>query len=178
MSLLPIMRRQALLARAARLDLETFFTPDTTEDPEDPPLNYQGVRTDRYLYAQYGTGEQELYDLRSDPFELQNAAPIPPTPAVKSSLQRLLGGLANCAGQRLPRSARGEAEGSRTARRRWWPAVDSPRRRPSTCAARRSGGTRSLRSARTCPRVLGLGSRPSPPRSRANGRPEDELRGC
>ena len=61
------------------MDLETYFTPDTTEDPEDPPSNYQGVRTDRYLYANYGTGEQELYDLRNDPFELQNAVKTRPT---------------------------------------------------------------------------------------------------
>jgi len=82
------------------MDLETYFTPDTLEDPEDPPLNYQGVRTDRYLYANYGTGEQELYDLRNDPFELQNAASNPAYAAVKVAMQRLLGGLANCAGRR------------------------------------------------------------------------------
>jgi N-acetylglucosamine-6-sulfatase len=82
------------------LDLETYFTPDTTEDPEDPPLNYQGVRTDRYLYANYGSGEQELYDLRNDPFELQNAALNPAYSGVKSSLQALLGGMRDCAGRR------------------------------------------------------------------------------
>ena len=97
-SLLPIMRRK-LDWPGRGLDLETYFTPDTTEDPEDPPLNYRGVRTDRYLYAQYGTGEQELYDLRSDPFELQNASANPAYAAVKGSLQRLLAGLANCAGR-------------------------------------------------------------------------------
>jgi N-acetylglucosamine-6-sulfatase len=82
------------------MDLETYFTPDATEDPEDPPLNYQGVRTDRYLYANYGTGEQELYDLRLDPFELQNAAANPAYASVKASLQGLLSGLARCAGRR------------------------------------------------------------------------------
>jgi len=99
MSLMPIMRDKRYWPGRA-LDLETYFTPDTTEDPEDPPLNYQGVRTDRYLYANYGTGEQELYDLRNDPFELQNAVNNPAYARVKSSLQQLLGGLANCAGKR------------------------------------------------------------------------------
>ncbi len=81
------------------MDLETYFTPDALEDPEDPPLNYQGVRTDRYLYANYGTGEQELYDLRNDPFELQNATGNPAYARVKSSLQALLASLARCAGK-------------------------------------------------------------------------------
>ncbi|HET9119510.1 MAG TPA: sulfatase, partial [Solirubrobacterales bacterium] len=76
MSLVPIMQSKRDFPGRA-MDLETFFTPDTTEDPEDPPLNYIGVRTDRYLYANYGTGEQELYDLRADPFELQNQAGNP-----------------------------------------------------------------------------------------------------
>jgi N-acetylglucosamine-6-sulfatase len=97
-SLLPIMqRKQDWLGRA--MDLETYFTPDTTEDPEDPPLNYQGVRTDRYLYAQYGTGEQELYDLRNDPFELQNAVTNPAYAPAKAALQQLLGSMVRCAGK-------------------------------------------------------------------------------
>jgi N-acetylglucosamine-6-sulfatase len=98
MSLLPIMRSKRDWPGRG-MDLETYFTPDPLEDPEDPPLNYQGVRTDRYLYANYGTGEQELYDLRNDPFELQNAVNNPAYAQVKASLQRLLGGLATCAGK-------------------------------------------------------------------------------
>ena len=30
------------------------------------------MRTDRYVYAEYGTGEQELYDLYTDPYQLQS----------------------------------------------------------------------------------------------------------
>jgi hypothetical protein len=81
------------------LDLEAYFSPDTVEDPEDPPLNYRGVRTDRYLYAEYGTGEQELYDLRTDPFELQNAAGNPAYTAAQVALRSLLGSIGNCAGR-------------------------------------------------------------------------------
>jgi N-acetylglucosamine-6-sulfatase len=99
MSLVPLMKlRRNFPGRA--IELETFFnTADTTEDPEDPPLNYQGVRTDRYLYALHGSGEQELYDLRSDPFQLQNQVGNPVYGAARSALQRLLSTEANCAGQ-------------------------------------------------------------------------------
>ena len=98
MSLVPIMQRKRDFPGRA-MDLETYFTPDTTEDPEDPPLNYQGVRTDRYLYDAYGSGEQELYDLRADPFELQNQAGNPIYAPVQSALQRLLSSDARCAGK-------------------------------------------------------------------------------
>ena len=98
MSLLPVMRdRRDWPGRG--LDLETDFTPDTTEDAEDPPLSYRGVRTDRYLYNEYETGEHELYDLRNDPFELQNQFGNPVYAPVQGALQRLLAGLVNCAGR-------------------------------------------------------------------------------
>jgi arylsulfatase A-like enzyme len=35
---------------------------------------YCGVRTRRYTFVRYGTGEEELYDLLRDPHQLQNAA--------------------------------------------------------------------------------------------------------
>ena len=38
----------------------------------NPIPTYCAVRTERYLFASYGTGERELYDLRADPFELRN----------------------------------------------------------------------------------------------------------
>jgi N-acetylglucosamine-6-sulfatase len=97
-SLMPIMRnKRDWLGRA--MDLETYFNPDDLEDSEDPPLNYQGVRTDRYLYAQYGTGERELYDLRTDPFELQNQAGNPVFAQAQTALEKLLTSAARCAGK-------------------------------------------------------------------------------
>jgi len=97
-SLLPLTeRKRNWLGRG--LDLETYDTADPTEDPEAPPVNYVGVRTDRYMYAEYGTGEHELYDLRLDPFELQNQAGNPVYAPVTSALQRLLGSEAGCAGK-------------------------------------------------------------------------------
>jgi arylsulfatase A-like enzyme len=36
-----------------------------------------GVRSERFMYIHYATGEEELYDLQNDPYELQNAARDP-----------------------------------------------------------------------------------------------------
>jgi arylsulfatase A-like enzyme len=33
---------------------------------------YHAVRTEQYLYVEYSTGERELYDLHTDPYELHN----------------------------------------------------------------------------------------------------------
>jgi N-acetylglucosamine-6-sulfatase len=96
-SLVPLMKH-GLTWPGRGIELETFFVPDATEDPEDPPLNYVGVRTDRYLYATYGTGEPELYDLRTDPYELQNRAADPSLAPVRARLSALLGRLTKCAG--------------------------------------------------------------------------------
>ena len=80
------------------IGLEAFFAGDADDDPEAPPTNYQAVRTDRYVYAEYGTGEQELYDLFTDPFQLTSRHADPSLAAVKGALDRLLARTANCAG--------------------------------------------------------------------------------
>ena len=36
--------------------------------------DFHGIRTQRYVYVEYKTGERELYDLDEDPYELQNVA--------------------------------------------------------------------------------------------------------
>ncbi len=36
--------------------------------------DYRGLRTRNYSYVEYITGEKELYDLKNDPFQLQNLA--------------------------------------------------------------------------------------------------------
>jgi N-acetylglucosamine-6-sulfatase len=40
----------------------------------NPIPTYCAIRTSRYLFASYDTGEGELYDLAADPFELSNLA--------------------------------------------------------------------------------------------------------
>lgn len=40
----------------------------------NPVPTYCAVRTDRYLFSRYATGEQELYDLDADPYEMTDIA--------------------------------------------------------------------------------------------------------
>jgi arylsulfatase A-like enzyme len=59
---------------------------------------FSGVRTQRYLYVSYLTQEHELYDLKRDPYELQNVADDPAYAAVRARLDLRLERLRDCAG--------------------------------------------------------------------------------
>jgi len=54
----------------------------------NPIPTYCAVRTSRYLFATYETGDQELYDLEEDPFELTNLAGD--VPALQNRLEDVL----------------------------------------------------------------------------------------
>ena len=97
-SLIPIMRRSGYWPGRG-IELEAWGNPATPRQANNPPLVFRGVRSDRYMYANYGGGRQELYDLRNDPFELQNVASDPAYAEVRASLERLLGTLGDCAGE-------------------------------------------------------------------------------
>jgi arylsulfatase A-like enzyme len=57
------------------------------------PPPFEAVRTERYLYAEYRNGWRELYDLRTDPFELDNLAGLPGSPGIEAQLAQVLQGL-------------------------------------------------------------------------------------
>jgi N-acetylglucosamine-6-sulfatase len=79
---------------------ETFFNQPEPGDPSEVVNRYRAVRTDRYLYAEYGsTGERELYDLQTDPYELQSLHADPAYARVRSRLAALLHRLQTCAGE-------------------------------------------------------------------------------
>ena len=61
-----------------------------------PP--YRAVRTQRYLYVEYESGEHELYDLSKDPYELHNLYDSA-DPALISRLDSRLDALRDCAGR-------------------------------------------------------------------------------
>ena len=67
-SLLPLLRDAG---RSWRRD----FLVEHLEGPPQPDVpTYCAVRSQRYAYILYATGEEELYDLARDPYELENRA--------------------------------------------------------------------------------------------------------
>ena len=60
-----------------------------------PP--YRAVRTPRYTYVKYETGEEQLYDLRSDPYQLDNLAATA-SPELLTDLRARLEAMRTCAG--------------------------------------------------------------------------------
>jgi N-acetylglucosamine-6-sulfatase len=61
-------------------------------------LGFSAIRTERYLYAEHETGEKELYDLDSDPFELRSRHDDSAYASVRAQLAARLQELRNCAG--------------------------------------------------------------------------------
>jgi N-acetylglucosamine-6-sulfatase len=99
-SLVPTLRRgrkppkRALAIEAPR----PLFTGAIPVNAWDRP--YQGVRTARYTYVLWTeTSEEELYDRRTDPFQLQNLAQDPGYAAVKARLISLMLRLERCQGR-------------------------------------------------------------------------------
>jgi arylsulfatase A-like enzyme len=52
----------------------SIFDPDFQRRASGNPTTYEAMRTHAFLYVEYADGEREFYDLRRDPFELDNIA--------------------------------------------------------------------------------------------------------
>ena len=66
---------------------KNFLIEHLSTGPNDPGgPSYCGVRSDRYKYVEYSTGESELYDLRADPAELTSRHD---DPAMQPTVSRL-----------------------------------------------------------------------------------------
>jgi N-acetylglucosamine-6-sulfatase len=61
------------------------------------PPSYSGVRTETYKYVEYQTGEKELYDLRSDPYETESLHQTAGSSLIQE-LKAKLSALSTCAG--------------------------------------------------------------------------------
>jgi N-acetylglucosamine-6-sulfatase len=62
--------------------------------------DYSAIRTRRYTYVDYASGERELYDLRRDPWELKNVDGHRAYAATEASLAQRLAALRRCSGTR------------------------------------------------------------------------------
>jgi len=66
----------------------------------DAAQNFTAIRSPHFLYAEYGNGDRELYDLRRDPFELRSLHADPAYSAIRLALARRLAALRTCTGRR------------------------------------------------------------------------------
>jgi N-acetylglucosamine-6-sulfatase len=73
--------------------------------------NYSAVRTSRYNYVEYETGEKELYDLNADPTELTSLHASASHQALISDLKARLDALKICAGADTSATSCRRAEG-------------------------------------------------------------------
>jgi len=83
-SLLPLARHPTV-ERGRELPIET--------------RTYKAIRTRRYIYVRYRSGERELYDLRKDPYELESLHADPAHAAVRRALAKRLRRLKRCEGR-------------------------------------------------------------------------------
>ncbi len=77
---LPLARAEPLPARAAAPAPRSLA----------PPKDYEGIRLGPYKYIAWPDGEKELYDLETDPYELNNLVRIPNYFPVRNFLHREL----------------------------------------------------------------------------------------
>jgi arylsulfatase A-like enzyme len=64
-----------------------------------PPKDYEGIRLGPYKYIAWPDGEKELYDLETDPYELNNLVRIPNYFPVRNFLHHELERLEECVGR-------------------------------------------------------------------------------
>ena len=88
-SLLLLLRGEEPSARRSAVLLEGFVGRG--------PRVYAAVRTESYKYVEYGNGEEELYDLSADPYELENIYDSA-DPTLIEDLETRLEALRDCSG--------------------------------------------------------------------------------
>jgi len=99
-SLTPTIRDPAKRPRRT-IEIEAtaaLFMGDVAVNAWDRP--WTGVRTDRWTYVRYKeAGDEQLFDRRADPFELNNLAGDPAYASVKADMAARLAKLARCKGK-------------------------------------------------------------------------------
>jgi hypothetical protein len=62
---------------------------ESIDGDETPTPPFRALRSEDILYAEYESGERELYDLRKDPYQISNIAPNVPNPVLREYSRRL-----------------------------------------------------------------------------------------
>ena len=65
-----------------------------------PPKDYVGIRLGAYKYIEWPSGEEELYDVHKDPYELNNLVRVPNLSPIRAFLHAQLVRLQTCVGRR------------------------------------------------------------------------------
>jgi N-acetylglucosamine-6-sulfatase len=92
----PVDWRNAVLVEHRGPELRVW-DPDFQQPSSGNPPTYEAMRTPQFLYVEYKDGEREYYDLRSDPFELDNLAPYL-DPSTSAQLHAELVAMERCHG--------------------------------------------------------------------------------
>ncbi|WP_329246669.1 sulfatase [Actinoallomurus sp. NBC_01490] len=110
-SLVPLLRGERDAGAPDAILVEHHGPSLAKDDPDRPgpaggnPPSYTAIRTLDALYVEYKDGDREYYDLRTDPYELDNTVAALP-PARLAQLQRTLHNLRTCHGSRCSAAAR------------------------------------------------------------------------
>ncbi|WP_413098175.1 sulfatase [Streptomyces sp. Inha503] len=91
--------------QAAKGDLDQDGEASPGKTRKRPPRHgqvysaaYESIRTERYLYVRYTKGGRELYDLKTDPYEMSSKHDDPAYAEVRKALEKALTKLQGCTG--------------------------------------------------------------------------------
>lgn len=96
-SLVPLLRGSPPARWRTNVLVEFNRPANRASSRQTPVPAYQALRTDRYTYVRYDTGERQLYDLQADPYQLRNLAGGA-DPALLARLDERLAGMVACSG--------------------------------------------------------------------------------
>ncbi|UBU11241.1 sulfatase family protein [Nonomuraea gerenzanensis] len=96
-SLVPLLRGRPPSQWRRHVLVEFTRPANRSSAAQTPVPAYQALRTEQYTYVKYETGERQLYDLTTDPYQLSNLAATA-DPGLITALDRRLAAMAACSG--------------------------------------------------------------------------------